>query len=119
MANARSIKDSIRGYQYLDDEDKAKKETELQERFDNAVKDPSFRKRTCYSDDQVYAARNGAMRALEAAEVDARRCQEIFGEKAGIPGLSAVGRALVACESCDYSSPRIAEVVEKKRGGGE
>ncbi|MEK6843889.1 MAG: hypothetical protein AABX83_00525 [Nanoarchaeota archaeon] len=59
-----------------------------------------------YSDERLYSARNEAMIALEHV------ADKIPLNKDGINLNALANSALQACLSCDYSSPKIVEVVE-------
>ena len=54
-----------------------------------------------YSNDQIYQARNEAMKALEE-----------FAKLGDYSSLAT--KALEACRKCDYSSPRIADITKDK-----
>jgi hypothetical protein len=63
--------------------------------------DPETRKKLLYENDQVYEARNEAMKALEDAI--------IYSDNGSIEG-----KALESCRGCDYSLPKIVEIVGKE-----
>lgn len=66
-----------------------------------------------YSNDQIYAARNEAMRALERVTDTTNPDMAIMYHRANEKNPSIItNEALKACRTCDYSSPRIVETIE-------
>lgn len=72
-------------------------------------------KKELYENDQVYQARNEAMKALE--DVDNKLYLEMALAGSPVSGYdpNKVDKALKACGSCTYDEPRIVEVVKKGR----
>ncbi len=84
----------------------------------NALKlDSRVRRVACYEDNTVYTARNEAMGALEEV---IGRCESIatalnpnnFSREYASTYAPLAEKALRACRTCDYSSPKIVETVE-------
>lgn len=82
--------------------------------------DSGYRLDVNLNNDQVYAAKNEAMRALENI-IDVSTTWARFRTGAGDDIMKYYGvytggpnaeKALQACRNCDYSSPKIAEVVK-------
>ena len=73
-------------------------------------KNPNFRKINVYTNDQVYIARNEAMKALEA--VFSLIAQDSYFQ---LGTHEDAVHALKACRSCDYSAPKIVETIEREK----
>ena len=64
-----------------------------------------------YDNDQMYAARNEAMKSLETVSVGYNEAVSLTERKDTNDSIIAK-KALQACRSCDYSAPKIVETVE-------
>lgn len=83
------------------------------------MKNPAFRKKQVYENDQVYAVRNEAMKALEnVVDISTTWARyrtvegdimDYYGARTGGPTAE---EALKTCQSCDYSAPKIVQTVE-------
>ena len=93
--------------------------TECNYLFKSAEVNPELRERSVahetYHNDQVYAARNEAMKALEAVFPLKDQGYLQHSETAEDVGVNIVAlHALKACRSCDYSAPKIVETIHGK-----
>ena len=80
-------------------------------RIEAVIADPKVRKDAVYGDDQIYAARNEAMKALERVNISYNEAVSLTERKDTNDSIIAK-KALLACRSCDYSAPKIVETVE-------
>ncbi len=65
------------------------------------------------NDDQVYTARNEAMRALEHV-LDITATEQDLSPTRSIAQEILANKGLEACMNCDYSQPKIADLVKPK-----
>jgi hypothetical protein len=61
-------------------------------------------------DDQLFTARNEAMKALEETIITFHEYPQVFGKEKFFADMSIV-HALITCKSCNYSKPEIKEII--------
>lgn len=73
-----------------------------------------------YYDDYLYEARNEAMKALDEIKIigllaNIATSVNYFDSQEHTKKMCIAEEALRVCEGCDYSAPKIADLVEKRR----
>ena len=86
-------------------------EQEKESRIEAVKANPATRRNAVYGNDQVYTARNEAMKALWGIIIH-QNYRGDFMQDGDSTDVAITQKALEACRQCDYSSPKIVELVE-------